>query len=62
VTVGSDALQFAAAGLLLALILLLGPATACTVLSVGDGDSLRVAVGSQRLTIRLAFIDTPETV
>jgi len=46
---------------LLALSLLAGPATAATVLSVGDGDTLRVADGPQRLTIRLACIDAPET-
>ncbi len=45
---------------LLALILLAGPATAATVLSVGDGDTIRVADGPQRLTIRLACIDAPE--
>ena len=46
---------------LLALILLAGPATAATVLSVGDGDTIRVSDGPQRLTIRLACIDAPET-
>ncbi len=46
---------------LLALILLAGPATAATVLSVGDGDTIRVSEGPQRLTIRLACIDAPET-
>lgn len=45
---------------LLALILLAGPAGAATVLSVGDGDTIRVADGPQRLTIRLACIDAPE--
>jgi endonuclease YncB( thermonuclease family) len=45
---------------LLALFLLAGPATAATVLSVGDGDTIRVADGPQRLTIRLACIDAPE--
>ena len=42
------------------LLLLAGPAGAATVLSVGDGDTLRVADGPQRLTIRLACIDAPE--
>ena len=42
------------------LLLLAGPASAATVLSVGDGDTLRVADGPQRLTIRLACIDAPE--
>ncbi len=32
-----------------------------TVLSVGDGDTLRVSTGSRPLTIRLAYIDAPET-
>ena len=44
---------------LLALILLAGPAGAATGLSVGDGDTLRVVDGPQRLTIRLACIDAP---
>jgi len=46
----------------LALLLLLsGPAGAATVLSVGDGDTMRVVDGSKRLTIRMACIDAPET-
>jgi endonuclease YncB( thermonuclease family) len=32
-----------------------------TVISVGDGDTLRVSSGSRPLTIRLACIDAPET-
>ena len=43
------------------LLLLVGPAGAATVLSVGDGDTLRVVDGSKRLTIRMACIDAPET-
>ena len=43
------------------LLLLAGPAGAATVLSVGDGDTLRVVDGSKRLTIRMACIDAPET-
>jgi endonuclease YncB( thermonuclease family) len=31
------------------------------VLSVGDGDTLRVSTGSRPITIRLACIDAPET-
>ena len=31
-----------------------------TVLSIGDGDTIRVLQGQQRLTIRLACIDAPE--
>jgi endonuclease YncB( thermonuclease family) len=46
----------------LALILLAGPATASTDLSMGDGDTLRVTDGPQRLTLRRACIDGPETV
>jgi len=45
---------------LLAAALAAGPAGAATVLSVGDGDTLRVVDGSKRLTIRLACIDAPE--
>lgn len=44
------------------LVLLLAvPASAATVLSVGDGDTLRVEDGGRRVTIRLACIDAPET-
>ena len=43
------------------LLLLAGPATAATVLSVGDGDTIRVSDGGKRLTIRMACIDAPET-
>jgi endonuclease YncB( thermonuclease family) len=42
-------------------LLLAGPAGAATVLSVGDGDTIRVSDGAKRLTIRLACIDAPET-
>lgn len=46
----------------LALLLLLAcPAGAATVLSVGDGDTMRVSDGGKRLTIRMACIDAPET-
>ena len=31
-----------------------------TVLSIGDGDTIRVQQGAKRLTIRLACIDAPE--
>lgn len=48
--------------LLLGLLpLLAGPAAAATILSVGDGDTLRVVDGGRRLTVRLACIDAPET-
>lgn len=36
------------------------PAFRATVLSVGDGDTLRVHSGDQRITVRLACIDAPE--
>lgn len=45
----------------LSAVLLGGPAGAVTVVSVGDGDTLRVTDGGQRLTIRMACIDAPET-
>lgn len=48
-----------AAFLLLGLVA--APALAGTVVSVGDGDTLRVMEGSQRVTVRLACIDAPET-
>ena len=50
----------AAAALLLALSITTS-ANAATVVSVGDGDTIRVSEGSGRLTIRLACIDAPET-
>lgn len=37
------------------------PASAATVLSVGDGDTVRVLENGRRVTIRLACIDAPET-
>ena len=36
-------------------------ANAATVISVGDGDTIRVSEGSRRITVRLACIDAPET-
>jgi endonuclease YncB( thermonuclease family) len=42
------------------LLLLAGPAGAATVVSVGDGDTMRVLEGGKRLTIRMACIDAPE--
>lgn len=46
---------------LLAAVAITGPAAAATVVSIGDGDTLRVDDTGQRLTIRLACIDAPET-
>ena len=42
-------------------LLLAVPAEAAMVLSVGDGDTLRVEDGGKKVTIRLACIDAPET-
>ena len=50
--------------LTLASLLATAPAAAlptATVLSIGDGDTLRVRQGGRALTIRLACIDAPET-
>ena len=41
-------------------LLLSAPAQAATVLSVGDGDTIRVDDNGRRLTIRMACIDAPE--
>ena len=44
------------------LILVVGsPASAASVLSIGDGDTISVREGSQRIKVRLACIDAPET-
>ncbi len=37
-----------------------GTGVRATVLSIGDGDTIRVHQGKQRITIRLACIDAPE--
>ncbi len=37
-----------------------GPEVRATVISIGDGDTIRVQQGQQRMTIRLACIDAPE--
>ena len=50
----------AAAAVLLALCFTTR-ANAATVVSVGDGDTVRVSEGSKRVTVRLACIDAPET-
>lgn len=51
----SRALVLCAAGQLLA-----GSATAATVISVGDGDTLQVADHGKTITIQMAFSDAPE--
>ena len=45
----------------LAAVALLAQTRTATVLSIGDGDSLRVREGSRTLNVRLACIDAPET-
>ena len=50
----------AAYALLLALCLTTS-ANAATVVSVGDGDTIRVSEGIRRITVRLACIDAPES-
>ena len=37
------------------------PSHAITILSIGDGDTITVREGSQRIKVRLACIDAPET-
>ena len=50
------------AGLSLAVLAPFGQAaTAATVLSIGDGDSISVLERGQKLKVRLACIDAPET-
>ena len=46
---------------LAAFIIVVTPAHAATVLSIGDGDTISVTGDSQRIKVRLACIDAPET-
>jgi len=48
-------------GSLALLMALASSANAATVVSVGDGDTIRVADQGRRITIRMACIDAPET-
>jgi len=41
--------------------LVTAPAQSTSVLSIGDGDTITVREGSQRIKVRLACIDAPET-
>ena len=50
----------AASALLLALCCTTA-VNAATVVSLGDGDTIRVSEGSRRITVRLACIDAPES-
>jgi len=47
--------------LILAASLIATPTGAASILSVGDGDTITVTEGSERIKIRLACIDAPET-
>ena len=49
------------AGLLLLLPLWPFKADATTIISIGDGDTIRVLQAGKALTVRLACIDAPET-
>ena len=53
-------LQAALAGILM-LTPLQAQAQSVTVLSIGDGDTIRVRQGGRAITVRLACIDAPET-
>jgi endonuclease YncB( thermonuclease family) len=42
-------------------LLLAIPIQAATVLSVGDGDTITISNDAQKIRVRLAYIDAPET-
>jgi endonuclease YncB( thermonuclease family) len=44
-----------------ALVVIKTPAHAAAVLSIGDGDTITVTEGAQKIRVRLACIDAPET-
>ena len=56
---GDRTVHLAALGI--GLLLLALPVQAATVLSVGDGDTITVSNGAQKIRVRLACIDAPET-
>ena len=56
---GDRTLRLVALGI--GLLLLVLPAEAATVLSVGDGDTITITNGAQKIRVRLACIDAPET-
>ena len=47
--------------LLLVSLLLTSPSNAAEVVSIGDGDTLAVRESSEKIKVRLACIDAPET-
>lgn len=47
--------------ILISAMLFMMPVQASTVLSIGDGDTITIAENSQRIKVRLACIDAPET-
>ena len=56
---GDRTVRLAALGI--GLLLLALPVQAATVLSVGDGDTITITSGAQKIRVRLACIDAPET-
>ena len=47
--------------ILISAMLFMMPVQASTVLSIGDGDTITITENSQRIKVRLACIDAPET-